>query len=75
LKNLRLTLTVPGQALINKGVVAKVYLAGTNLLTFTNYQGYNPEVNQQGQSNINQGVDMGSYPLAKSYMLGVNLSF
>jgi TonB-dependent starch-binding outer membrane protein SusC len=75
LKNLRLTLTVPGQALKNKGVVAKVYLAGSNLLTLTNYQGYNPEVNQQGQSNVNQGVDMGSYPLAKSYMLGVNLSF
>lgn len=75
LKNLRLTVSIPGQALKNKGLAAKVYLSGSNLFTITKYQGYNPEVNQQGQNNINQGVDMGSYPLAKSYMLGVNLSF
>lgn len=75
LKNLRLTVNIPGQALKNKGMAAKVYLSGSNLFTITKYQGYNPEVNQQGQSNINQGVDMGSYPLAKSYMLGINLSF
>lgn len=75
LKNLRLTVNIPGQALKNKGLAAKVYLSGSNLFTITKYEGYNSEVNQQGQSNINQGVDMGSYPLAKSYMLGVNLSF
>lgn len=75
LKNLRLTVNIPSQALKNNGFAAKVYLSGSNLITISKYLGYNPEVNQQGQSNINQGVDMGSYPLAKSYMLGVNLSF
>lgn len=75
LKNLRLTVNIPGQALKDKGLAAKVYLSGSNLFTITKYLGYNPEVNQQGQNNINQGVDMGSYPLAKSYMLGVNLTF
>lgn len=75
LKNARLTVTIPGQALKNKGLVAKIYITGQNLFTITNYTGANPEVNQQGQNNINQGIDMGSYPLAKTYMVGVNLSF
>ena len=75
LKNLRLTVNIPGQALKNKGMVAKIYISGSNLFTISKYEGYNPEVNQQGQSNVNQGVDMGSYPLAKTYMLGLNLSF
>ena len=75
LKNLRLTVNVPSQTLRDKGIAARIYLSGQNLFTITNYLGYNPEVNQQGQNNINQGVDMGSYPLAKSYMAGINLSF
>jgi len=75
LKNIRLTANIPSKSLENKGITAKVYLSGQNLFTITNYSGYNPEVNQQGQNNINQGIDMGSYPLAKSYMFGVNLTF
>ncbi len=75
LKNLRMTVNVPSQTLRDKGIAARIYLSGQNLFTITNYLGYNPEVNQQGQNNINQGVDMGSYPLAKSYMAGINLSF
>lgn len=75
LKNLRLTVNVPSQGLKSKGITAKLYLSGQNLFTITNYTGYNPEVNQQGQNNINQGIDMGSYPLARTYMVGVNLSF
>lgn len=75
LRNIRLTVNIPSAFLKEKGIDARVYLAGQNLFTITKYTGYNPEVNQQGQSNINQGVDMGSYPLAKTYMMGVNLSF
>ncbi|NJN28539.1 MAG: SusC/RagA family TonB-linked outer membrane protein [Cyclobacteriaceae bacterium] len=75
LKNARITMDVSGKKMQNKGITAKVYVTGQNLFTITNYLGFNPEVNQQGQNNINQGVDMGSYPLAKTYMLGVNLSF
>ena len=75
LKNIRLTVIIPSKAIANKGINAKVYISGQNLLTITKYSGANPEVNQQGQNNINQGVDMGSYPLAKSYMAGINISF
>ena len=75
LKNIRLTADIPSRSLKNNGVSARIYISGQNLFTITKYSGYNPEVNQQGQNNINQGIDMGSYPLAKSMMLGVNLSF
>jgi TonB-linked SusC/RagA family outer membrane protein len=75
LKNVRLTVAIPSVWMKNKGIGAKVYFSGQNLVTITNYSGYNPEVNQQGQNNVNQGIDMGSYPLAKSYLFGINLSF
>jgi TonB-dependent starch-binding outer membrane protein SusC len=54
---------------------ARVYVAAQNLFTLTRYSGYNPEVNDRGQSTLNQGIDFGAYPLAKTYMLGVNIEF
>lgn len=53
----------------------RVYVTGQNLLTLTNYSGYNPEVNSQGQSNLQLGVDYNSYPASKSFILGVNIGF
>ncbi len=53
----------------------KFYVTGKNLFTITDYTGYNPEVNSRGQNNVNRNVDWGSYPLDKSYVFGVNLTF
>jgi TonB-dependent starch-binding outer membrane protein SusC len=53
----------------------RFYITGQNLLTFTNYSGYDPEVSANGQSNIGQGVDNGSYPSAKSIIGGFNIKF
>lgn len=75
LKDLRLSVDLQMQKLQKAGLDVSVYVAGQNLVTLTKYTGYNPETNQQGQDNINQGIDMGSYPLAKTIMVGVNLSF
>ena len=44
-----------------------------NVATFTKYSGLNPEV--PSVSAINQGVDTGSYPLSRSYVLGLNFDF
>lgn len=44
-----------------------------NVATFTNYSGLNPEV--PNISAINQGVDTGSYPLSRSYVIGLNFDF
>ncbi len=53
----------------------KFYFTGRNLFTITNYTGYNPEVNSRGQNNVNRNIDWGSYPLDRTYLLGLNVSF
>ncbi len=53
----------------------RVYVSGKNLLTFTGYSGFDPEVGRFGTSNIRQGYDLGGYPSARTYLLGVNIDF
>src|SRR5665648_79016 len=53
----------------------RIYVTGQNLFTLTNYSGYNPEVNSQGQSNLQLGVDYSAYPASRSFILGVNIGF
>ena len=52
---------------------ARVYVTGQNLFTITNYSGYDPEVSVNGDGNVR--VDYNSYPVAKIYMLGINVGF
>lgn len=52
-----------------------VYTTGQNLLTFTDYSGFDPEVNAFGLSSTTLGVDYGTYPQAKTVTFGVNLEF
>ncbi len=55
---------------------ASVYVSGQNLLTFTKYSWWDPEVNSQGGSNsLNQGMDYYTYPTAKIVSLGVKVGF
>ena len=53
---------------------ANVYISGTNLLTWSKYSGYDPEVNTATSAFI-RGVDNGAFPKSRSYNLGVNLTF
>lgn len=53
----------------------KIYLTTENLLTWTNYSGYDPEVNYFGKSYLTSGYDWGSYPSTRNYFLGLKLSF
>jgi len=66
LKNVQLGYTIPAsitkKANINR---FRVYMSATNLFTFTNYTGYDPEVGS--------GVDYGNYPQSRTITLGVNL--
>ncbi|MCC7466074.1 MAG: TonB-dependent receptor [Saprospiraceae bacterium] len=52
-----------------------VYATGQNLLTFTNYSGFDPEVNAFGLSATELGVDYGTYPQARTLTFGVNAEF
>lgn len=49
----------------------RLYLSANNLLTLTNYRGYDPTISNG--SPIGQGIDYGFYPNAKTFMLGLNL--
>lgn len=46
-----------------------------NLLTLSSYGGGNPDVNSFGVSVLSSGVDYGSYPLVRTFILGVNVKF
>ena len=46
-----------------------------NLLTITKYSGFDPEVNSFSGNDIRQGADLGAYPTAKSYTLGLSITF
>ena len=56
---------------------ARLYVTGNNLLLFTDYSGYDPEVNvaadQRGVPSM--GIDFSSYPKARTFTFGVNLQF
>ena len=52
-----------------------VRLSGHNLLTVTPYSGWNPDVNCFGASALTSGIDYGSYPIMRTYILGFNIKF
>lgn len=52
-----------------------VFATGYNILTFTKYSGLDPEVNQYGANTPAMGIDFGTYPQARSFLIGVNVGF
>jgi hypothetical protein len=76
LKNLSLGYNLPAGALKRFAVSSmKIYVAAQNLLTFTDYSGYDPEINFRGNNAISQSLDYGGYPAAKTFLVGLNLKF
>ena len=53
----------------------KLYLTGENLITITDYSGFDPEVNAFGGNTAVQGVDFGTYPQTRNVILGMNVRF
>src|SRR5690606_38418176 len=50
-------------------------LLGRNLFTWTDYSGYDPEINMFGLSTVERGTDFAVYPNARVYTLGVRLNY
>lgn len=71
LKNVQLSYQVPIKGKHIKSL--KLYATGQNLITWTNYIGFDPEANSYGNSNIR--IDYSSYPMAKTYLFGMNVGF
>lgn len=76
INNLTLGYSVPARVL-SKIKVARLRAFATvnNLATFTNYTGYDPEVNTRRADPLTQGVDFAGYPRTKTWIFGVNLTF
>lgn len=54
---------------------ARLYLSAQNAFTFTKYPGMNPEVSFAGLNGLSQGRDFTAFPIAKTYIIGVNVNF
>ena len=56
---------------------ARIYLTGSNLLVFTGYSGFDPEVNTVNEKSglPSAGIEYIPYPSARTIMLGANFSF
>lgn len=76
LQNVALGYTLP-QEITRKFFVQKLrfYVTGQNLITWTNYSGYNPEVSARPASATTPGEDYGTYPLARIISCGLNITF
>ena len=69
LKNLSVSYTFPKRWMLRTGFMqgAKIFFVGRNLLTFTDYKGFDPE--------IDSNVQLGNYPNTKQFSFGLELSF
>jgi len=73
IQNAQLGYTLPSK--IEKAIKAskiRIYVSAENLATITGYTGYDPAVGSNPGSN---GIDKGFYPIARTYMVGLNLQF
>ena len=67
LKNVTLSYTLPVRISATQNPRLRLFVSGQNLLTITGYKGYDPEVAS--------GIDAGAYPTARTYTVGVNISY
>ncbi|TVP48178.1 MAG: TonB-dependent receptor [Mongoliibacter sp.] len=81
IKNLSLGYNIPSAALnqISNGSISRVrvYVSAQNLLTITNYTGFDPEIAARTGINttLGQGIDFGQFPAARTFIGGLQLSF
>lgn len=82
LKNIQIGYTIPSKY-TKKSQIDKLrfYFSGQNLMTFTKYKGFDPEIGDltQGAGNdvrsLGIGVDLGNYPQPRLYYFGINVTF
>ncbi|RZK79482.1 MAG: TonB-dependent receptor [Pedobacter sp.] len=76
LKTLTLGYTLPKDVLSKIGVSKfRIYAQGTNLLTFTNYGGLDPEVSSQSNNQNTVGYDWATVPQPRTFQIGASVTF
>ena len=75
IKNITLSYNITHPAL-KKANISRIqpYVTLDNMITFTKYSGYDPEMSQYS-SATNMGIDWGTYPCVRSVVFGVNIDF
>ena len=71
LKNLNIGYTLR----FEKNRSLRLYATGQNLLTWTDYPGYDPEVQSYNKDPQRRGVDFGGYPGTRTYTLGLKFNY
>ncbi|WP_245189639.1 SusC/RagA family TonB-linked outer membrane protein [Lunatimonas salinarum] len=77
LQNLMLGYNVPAPILSKYNIArARVFVSGQNLLLFTKYTGYDPEVNTfEGAGQLPQGLDFFPFARPRTFSAGLNIAF
>ena len=77
LKNLTFGYTVPDRLFESVGASvrrARLFVGAQNLLTFTGYNGFDPEIGERN-GVLDRGIDRGVYPQARTYTVGLDFQF
>jgi TonB-linked SusC/RagA family outer membrane protein len=77
LKNITVGYTLPVKLNVLPTAKLRIYASAQNLFTITKYKGYDPEASRFGgneSSSLFQGIDLGAYPSARTFLFGVNLT-
>ncbi len=76
LKNLTLAYNLPTDLIKHAALSSlRLYVTSQNLITWTHYSGYDPEVSSDPFSTTGLGRDFGVYPQSRTYTVGLNASF
>jgi TonB-linked SusC/RagA family outer membrane protein len=77
LQELSLSYQLPARLARRSGMdEARIFVSARNVKTWTDYTGFNPDVNSNGASaNISLGTDFYAYPLARSILFGISTSW
>ncbi|MDR2628044.1 MAG: SusC/RagA family TonB-linked outer membrane protein, partial [Dysgonamonadaceae bacterium] len=76
LRNVKLTYRIPAKIVRYAFMKsASAYIYGNNLLTFTDYTGYDPEFSLGTSDPLTLGIDQNRYPRKREYGFGINISF
>lgn len=73
IRNFEIGYTIPSDFINSTGISrARVYMSVENLLTLTDYSGYDPGVG--GGGILGRGVDRANYPIPRTFIFGLDLS-
>ncbi len=77
LKNLQLGYTIPARISQRAGISnLRIYVSGQNLLTFTNYGGFDPEIGTGNTGRfLDFGIDRAAYPQSRVFTTGISVTF